>query len=350
MRSAFVLYGATGYVGEAAAQRATRMGLRPVIAGRNAGALARMATALGVEHRVFALDDPHAMDAALADAAVVLHCAGPFMHTATQMVDACLRTNTHYLDITGELPVFASIAARDAEAKSRGVMLLPGVGFDVVPTDCLALHLKHRLPSATHLTLAFHSKGPGGLPPGTQRTAIELLPYGNHVRRNGALVRSTEPMKTRSVDFGTGAVEVTQLMWGDVFTAYYSTGIPNVEDYTVFPKSVRTQLGIIAMLRPLTHVPAFRSLLKRSVKPGPTAEQRAQTVTHVWGEVTDGAGGIAVARLHGPEAGVEWTVQCALAAVQRALAGDVRPGYQTPAAAYGADFVMEAGGATREDL
>jgi short subunit dehydrogenase-like uncharacterized protein len=68
-------------------------------------------------------------------------------------------------------------------------MLLPGVGFDVVPTDCLALHLKQRLPSATRLRLAFQSVGPAGLPPGTQRTAIELLNYGDRVRRNGKLVR-----------------------------------------------------------------------------------------------------------------------------------------------------------------
>ena len=42
------------------------------------------------------------------------------------MADACLRNRVHYLHITGEIDVFEALAARDAEAKSRGVMLLPG--------------------------------------------------------------------------------------------------------------------------------------------------------------------------------------------------------------------------------
>jgi short subunit dehydrogenase-like uncharacterized protein len=299
---------------------------------------------------VLALDDPATVRAALADAAVVLHCAGPFMHTSRQMVDACLETGTHYLDITGELPVYEAIAARDAEARARGVMLLPGVGFDVVPTDCLALHLKQRLPTATHLTLAFYSEGPAGLPPGTQRTAIELLPYGNRVRRDGRLERSTAALKTREIDFGMGRVRATQLTWGDVFTAYHSTGIPNIEDYTVFPPAVQKQLALMARFRPLFRIRALRSLLKRGVRPGPSPERRARTVTHVWGEARDADGTTVTSRLHGPEAGVEWTIGSSLAAVQRVLAGDVFPGYHTPATAYGADFVLETGDVIREDL
>lgn len=345
-----MLYGATGFVGAAAAERAVRMGMRPILAGRNADQLSALASRLGVEHRVLALDDPAKVRAVLADAAVVLHCAGPFLHTSRQMVDACLETGTHYLDITGELPVYEAIAARDAEAKARGVMLLPGVGFDVVPTDCLALHLKQRLPTATRLTLAFYSEGPAGLPPGTQRTAIELLPFGNRVRRDGRLDRSSVAMKTRMIDFGTGPVLTTQLTWGDVFTAHHSTGIPNIEDYTVFPPAVQKQLALMARFRPLFRIGALRNLLKRGVRPGPSSERRARTVTHVWGEATDAKKMTVTSRLHGPEAGVEWTVQSALAAVQRVLAGDFFPGYQTPATAYGADFVLETGDVSREDL
>ena len=86
------------------------------------------------------------------------------------------------------------------------------------------------------------------------------------------------------------------------------------------------------------------------MKPGPSASRRAQTVTHVWGEVTDGAGGRAAARLHGPEAGVEWTVACALAVVERVLRGEVQAGYQTPAMVYGSELVMACAGVTREDV
>jgi short subunit dehydrogenase-like uncharacterized protein len=267
------------------------------------------------------------------------------------MLEGCLRTGAHYLDITGEIPVYEGIAALDAEAKAKGVMLLPGVGFDVVPTDCLALHLKQRLPSATHLALAFQGQGPAGLPPGTQRTAIEMVPYGaNQVRRNGRLEVSGRGLQTRLIDFGSGPVTTTRMTWGDIFTAYYSTGIPNIEDYLALPEATRRQLAVLAFVRPLFKLAVVRNLLKQSVKPGPTAEERARTVTHVWGEVRDADGRRAVSRLNGPEAGVIWTARSALAVVQKVLAGSVSPGFQTPARVYGADFVLECEGVTREDL
>jgi short subunit dehydrogenase-like uncharacterized protein len=303
-----------------------------------------------VEYRVFPLEDAAAMDRALKEVAVVLHCAGPYLYTFKPMLAGCLRTGTHYLDITGEIPVYEALAARDAEAKAQGVMLLPGVGFDVVPTDCLAVHLKQRLPSATRLTLAFHNQGPAGLPPGTQRTAIELIPYGNRVRRNGRLEIPERGLKTRLIDFGLGPIQATRLTWGDVFMAYYSTGIPNIEDYVVLPAATRLQMAAMDYLRPLFKLAAVRNFFKRGVKSGSTADERARTITHVWGEVEDVHGRRAVSRLHGPEAGVIWTGRSALAAVRKVLAGNVLPGFQTPALAYGADFVLEVDGVTREDL
>jgi short subunit dehydrogenase-like uncharacterized protein len=346
----FLLYGATGYVGEAMARECVKRGLAPILAGRKAAALSALGRELGLAHRVCALDDARALDAALTGVSAVMHCAGPFLYTSRPMVEACLRAGVHYLDITGEFPVFEAMAARDADAKRRGVMLMPAVGFDVVPTDCLAVYLKQRLPSATRLTMAFQSDGPSGLPPGTQCTVIELLRFGHRERVNGRFIPATSAMKTRSVDFGAGPVVVTQLTWGDVFTAYYSTGIPNIEEYTVLSGATRQAMAVMQALRPLLALGWVRALLRRGVKPGPSASRRAQTVTHVWGEVTDAAGGRASARLHGPEAGVEWTVACALAVVERVLRGEVQAGYQTPAMVYGPELVMACAGVTREDL
>jgi short subunit dehydrogenase-like uncharacterized protein len=350
MGSHFLLFGATGFVGEAIARQAVAAGLPIILGGRDATRLAALARELGVEHRAFTLEDPAALDRALDGVAVVLHCAGPFVHTFRPMIESCLRTGTHYLDITGEIPVYEGIAARDTEAKARGVMLLPAVGFDVVPTDCLALYLKQRLPSATKLTLAFQTNGPGGLPPGTQRTMIELIPYGNRVRRDGQLVRPERGVKTRMIDFGSGPILATRLTWGDVFTAHWSTGIPNIEDYVVLPESARKQMARMDYIRPLFKLAFMRNLLKRGVRPGPSPEKRAKTTTHVWGEVEDEQGRRVSARLHGPEAGVVWTTQTALAAVRKVLGGAIAPGFQTPARAYGSEFVMDGEGVTREDL
>ncbi|MCB0159791.1 MAG: saccharopine dehydrogenase NADP-binding domain-containing protein, partial [Caldilineaceae bacterium] len=195
--SQWMIYGANGYTGALTARMAVAQGLRPVLAGRNADAVEALAAELGLDARVFDLTDPAAVDAGLAEMAVVLHCAGPFTRTSKPMADACLRTGVHYLDITGEINVFETLAARDDEAKQAGVMLLPGAGFDVVPTDCLAAHLHRRLPTATRLVLAFQALS--DVSHGTATTVIEQMGQGRGgmVRRDGQLVAVPTAWKTR---------------------------------------------------------------------------------------------------------------------------------------------------------
>ncbi len=350
MSTPFLIYGANGFVGSEIARLAVKNGLQPIIAGRNKEKLKPLSGELALEYRVFNLDKPKVIEKEIKDVEVVLHCAGPYIYTSRPMVNACLNTRTHYLDITGEIPVYEDILSRNAEAKSKRVMLLPGVGFDVAPTDCLAMHLKQRLPSATHLSLAFQTVGPAGLPPGTQKTMFELIPFGNRVRRNGKLVDPGKKILTRMVDFGEGPVEATRLAWGDVFTAWFSSEIPNIEDYMVLSPSMKKGMVFLGLIGPLFKMAAVRNIFKRMVKPGPTKEECAKTVMHVWGEVRDDSGNRAEARLHGPEGGLIWTSQTAIAAVKKILNGTISPGYQTPATAFGSEFVLELPGVTREDI
>jgi short subunit dehydrogenase-like uncharacterized protein len=274
------------------------------------------------------------------------------MYTHRPIVEACLRTATHYLDITGEPPVFDSIASHDDEAREKGVMLLPAVGFDVVPTDCLAAHLKRRLPDATKLTLAFGSDGPAGLPPGTLNTMIELIPYGSSKRHrvNGEIVDVVGARPTRVVDCGDGTLDVTLLTWGDIFLAYRSTGIPNIEVYAAFDPEIVRQMDLTDRMRVLFRSKMVRNAAKRAMSGGSTEDERARTTSTVWGEVVNDDGNRVVSCLHGPEPGQVWTSRAALAAVARVLAGDVSPGFQTPSLAYGPDFVLETEGVTRVDV
>jgi short subunit dehydrogenase-like uncharacterized protein len=343
-------YGSNGYTGRLIVDRALERGLRPVLAGRNAEAIERQAASLGLEHRVFPLDDPGAVDAGLAGIEVVMHCAGPFARTSRPMADACLRTGTHYLDITGEIAVFEALAARDAEAKRKGVMLLPGVGFDVVPSDCLAAHLARRLPTATRLALGFQASG--GLSRGTATTMIESAGQGGMVRRGGALVPVPAAWKTRRIDFGAGPRLATTIPWGDVATAFYSTGIGDVEVYVAVPASTRRMMIASRYAGWLLGTAPIRALLLRAVRrrpPGPDSAARARGVSRLWGEATDADGRRVVSRLTGPD-GYTLTALTAVAAAERVLDGGARPGFQTPSLALGADFVMEIDGMTREDL
>ena len=345
-----MIYGATGFVGQAAARSAVKRGLRPILAGRNAETAHALARELSLEARVASVDNAAAMDAALEGIQVVYNCAGPFTYTYKGVLESCLRTGTHYLDITGEIPVFEAIMAYDTVAKSKGVMLLPGTGFDVVPTDCLAVYLKEKLPSATQLTLAFGSSGRSKLPPGTARTYVEIfLDYGERVRRDSELVRPNNPIKVREIDYGQGPKTSMRVVWGDLVTAYHSTGIPNIEVYNRSSPAAIAQRKQVARLGPLVKLPFVQKLLLKAIPTGGTREQQEQVKVTVWGEVTDEAGQRAEARLHGPEAGVIWTNRAGLAAVKRIVDGEITPGYQTPATAFGADFVLDAKGVTRED-
>jgi short subunit dehydrogenase-like uncharacterized protein len=345
----YMIYGANGYTGALIAREAWVRGHRPVLAGRNAPAVAALARELGLEHRTFGLDAPDAVVPSLAGLTAVLNCAGPFTRTAAPLAEACLQARVHYLDVTGEIAVFEALAARDPEALVAGVMLLPGVGFDVVPSDCLAVHLKRRLPGATRLALGFQSLG--RMSRGTATTVVENLHRGGAVRRGGVLTKVPTAWRVRTIDFGEGPRQAVTIPWGDVSTAWRSTGIPDVEVYTavsrgqlLFMKASRRLGGLLAS----GPVQRFLRWRIRKGPPGSGAEERARGRSLLWGEAEDGKGGRAVARLRGPE-GYTLTALAALECVGRVLAGDAPPGYQTPGLAYGPDLVLELPGVERKD-
>lgn len=346
-----VIYGANGYVGEAVSRLAASQGLKPVLAGRDALAVGRLATELGLEARIVSLDDPAGLDSALEDARVVLNMAGPYAWTAEPMARACLRTQTHYLDITGELPVIEALAALDGEARQRGVMLMPAVGLDSVPSDCLAAHLVGRLPGATSIVLALRTSGPAGLPPGTQRTLIELAHLPDRVVRGGALVSLPGlGVAARAVDFGEGPVLALRFQAADPFVVWRTTGVPEVEMYVALPALMRVGYRLARLVRPLFRWRALRRLGQRLVLPGASESALARSSTQVWGEARDAAGSVVRSRLDGPEGAVVWTTRAALAVVRRVLAGEAPPGCQTPAGAFGPDLVLECEGVVRVDV
>jgi len=356
MDASFLLYGAYGYTGELIAREAAARGLRPLLAGRDAGRLASLAAELGLSSRAFDLSDRAALESALATVPAVLHCAGPFVHTYRPMVDACLERRVSYLDITGEADVYLALADLSDRAAALDVTLLPGVGFDVAPSDSLAAHLKRRLPSATHLTLAFRpDAGPSR---GTAQTMAEHAHEGGLVRRDGKLTRVPVAWKTREIDFGAagtaarpGPQPAVTIPWGDVVTSWYSARIPNVEVYmTMPPAAIRTlQRGrMFVGLMKLSFVRRIAAARARKRPAGPSAERLARGETRLWGEARDAAGNVVVSRLRGPQA-YRWTVLTALAATERVCAGEAPRGFTTFAAAFGPDFILGPG-VEREDL
>lgn len=341
----WIVYGANGYTGELVAREAARRTLRPILAGRNEPAIAALARELDLEFRAFDLQDPDTVDRGLAGIELLLHCAGPFVHTSPPMVQACLRNGIHYLDITGEIGIFESLHRLSQRAVDAGVALLPGVGFDVVPTDCLAAMLAAELPDATHLELAFISDQ-SGASRGTLKTAVEGLPHVGAIRREGKIARVPIAYDAKEIEFGHGKRLTMTVPWGDVSTAYRSTGIPNIRVYTGVPPAALARFRRFRPLLPLAGLKPVKRLIQwqigRQVS-GPSQAQRESARTYVWGSVTNAEGKTMIGTLATPEA-YAFTATSAVECAHRVLHDPPAPGFLTPSKAFGSQFVGEFDG------
>jgi short subunit dehydrogenase-like uncharacterized protein len=352
MSGRWMIYGASGYTGELVAERARRRGHEPVLAGRNADKIDAVARRLGLSSRVFGLEDATAVRSGLDGIAAVLHAAGPFSATSRAMVDACLASRTSYLDVTGEIDVFEAVLARGAEAERAGVCLVPGVGFDVVPTDAMAAMLAERLPGATHLELAF--AGLGSASRGTLKTTIEGLPRGGRARIDGRIERVPALWKKREIRFADRSRTAVSIPWGDVCTAWYTTGIPNITVYLAVPDNQLKVLGVIDKVSPLLGTAPVQAVLKKLVDVtvrGPSQRELDESRSEVWGEARDergGAGRTVVGTMSTP-GGYPLTADSSVRAVERVLAG-TRPGAHTPTTAFGVDFCRSLDGVVVHDF
>jgi short subunit dehydrogenase-like uncharacterized protein len=338
-----LVYGAYGYTGRLIVTEALARGHRPIIAGRDRAKTTAMAAEHGLEARIFSLDDTKATRTALDGVDVVLHAAGPFSITSKPMVDACLACGASYLDITGEIDVFEAIYARHDEAMRERVALVPGVGFDVVPTDCLARMLKEALPDATHLELAFRSKG--GASRGTARTAVLGLGTGGRERRDGRIVDVAPALHVKTIPFPRGPRTAMSIPWGDVSSAFRTTEIPNIVTLMSASESMakNTQraaaFAFLAKNRLVTR--ALLALVDRGVT-GPDDDTRAKGFVEVWGEVRNATGARVSGTMLVPE-GYTFTALAAVRAIEHVVAN--RPiGALTPALAFGAAFVTTVPG------
>ncbi|TDR22335.1 saccharopine dehydrogenase family protein [Marinicella litoralis] len=341
----WMIYGATGYSGQLIVERAVKAGMKPVVAGRSDEKVKALAEQYGLDHRVFNIEMLDNSDALLSGMHLVLNCAGPFSQTAEVVMQACLKQQAHYIDITGEIDVFEMAASLNEAAKVRGVVLCPGVGFDVIPTDCVAAKLKALMPDATHLSLGFDSRS--GFSPGTAKTSVEALPQGGKVRVDGKIVAVPLAAKTRKIDFGGGEKLAMTIPWGDVSTAYHNTQIPNIEVYIPGSPAMVKQLKRMNWFKPILGLGLVQKLLKKRIEKkvkGPDEATRAQLTTFVWGEVKNAAGDVKDYRIEVAN-GYEITADGSVMVAQ-ALLNDYADasGYQTPSMLLGDDLIEKIPG------
>lgn len=345
-----LIYGAYGYSGRLAALHAREFGVNAILAGRNEEKLQEVADETELPFRAFGLDPCYEIDKNLEDIAVVLNCAGPFNRTADFIVQACLRTSTHYIDITGELDVIERLSRLERWTDKPECVVMPATGFDVVPTDCIAKHLSEQMPDATHLDLAF--MGTGGLSHGTATTMIEQLGSGSAERQNGSIVEVPLAKHVRDIDFGNGAKNCVSIPWGDVASAYHTTGIPNIVTYTAVPEEQVRPMKAARYLKWLLQSDPIQKFLKWRLDKnlyGPSDAERRETRSFVYGEVRNAKGEKKAARLTTP-GGYTLTYMTSLKIASKLAAEDYEPGFYTPAGLFGADFVLQFPNTEREDV
>ncbi len=346
MKKKWLIYGANGYTGQLIARQALQRGLKPILAGRNNEGIAAIAAETGFDSLIFDLDDTPAVNKALKGVSIVLHCAGPFSATSQPMIEACLRNSCHYLDITGEISVFANAHKQSDEAVHADIVLMPGVGFDVVPTDCLVAKMVKALPAATSLTLAFESSG--HMSPGTSKTSIEGLAGGGCVRKDGKLKWVPLAWKTREIPFRHGKRLAVSIPWGDVFTAFISTGVPDIEVYMSAPPSSILHMKRLRMVKPLLSMQWVQNLMKKRIEKsvtGPESGERQSSQIQLWGEASTADGRSVSATMTTPN-GYDLTVTASLGIVEYLLKSDVEGGFYTPSLLMGADYAASLPGVT----
>ncbi len=344
-----LLYGSYGYTGDLIAEECRKKGLNTILGGRDEQKLNKQSGKYGFSYRCFSLDDPEEILRNLEGIDAVLNCAGPFIYTAEKMSTACMEAGVHYLDITGEFEIFEMLAGNGLQANKKGIVLLPGVGFDVVPSDCLARFGWERLQSAIKMRMFISMSG--GASYGSASTVIEHSCNGGAVRRRGIICR-VRPAHKRAVKSFNGTKRKTvTIPWGDVSTAYHSTGVADIEVYMAMPSSAILMMRASRLFRSVFKKDWAKKFIKAFAgKPGsgPNAEARSKGSTHILLEL-NGLDSRKSFEFTGPD-GYSLTAKVAADAAARVLKGEVKPGFRTPSSAFGAEYILEFEGTNMREL
>lgn len=335
-----MVYGANGYSAQLIIEELISKNIRPILAGRNKSQLISLAKKFNCEYRAFDLEDAVLIEKYLEDIHTLLNCAGPFRQTAKELMEACLQTKTNYLDITGEIPVFHLAFSLDQKVKEKGITFLPGVGFDIIPTDCVAKKLSEKLKDASELKLGFLNIG-GSISRGTWLTTLEFLGGKGFIRKNSKIVESKiggQSIKFSKNDFSFCGISIP---WGDVYTSFYSTGIPNVEVFLGLPRVVFIFRNVLLPVVKLFKINFIRRIAHNYISKnisGPSKTMRDSTQTYVWGRAKNENGEMIETAYRFME-GYNLTAKGAAEAAERVLNNSVPPGTFTPSLAFGSDFM-----------
>lgn len=350
-KNGLLIYGSYGYTGRLICKHALEKGIKPVLAGRDETKIKQQAQELGLNYLVFDLTDHQNVVKTLRPFQAVLHCAGPFIRTSLPMINACLEAKTHYLDITGEYQVFEQAYKLDEKAKAAEILVMPGVGFDVVPSDCLIAYLHKILPTAHSIEIVLSQQG-GRLSQGTAITVAENLGQPTMARRNGKLEKFDNGSLVRAIKVDNKTKQAVAISWGDISSGFRSTKIPNITVYNALPPKVINSMKWSNYIGFILRSRWVKNKLINNIKKrpsGPSETERGNASSLIWGEAKNALGISKTAKLNLPE-GYTLTYLTAVDIAIKVLNSPPAFGAKTPSQVFGCDYILQFEGVSRKDL
>ncbi|MFA7227399.1 MAG: saccharopine dehydrogenase NADP-binding domain-containing protein [Melioribacteraceae bacterium] len=335
-----MVYGANGYSAQLIIEELIARKINPVLAGRNKEEVSSLAQKYNLEFKIFDLSDEKEILVSLEGIHTLINCAGPFKYTAKELMEACLQSKTNYLDITGEMPVMHLAFSMIDNAREKGVVIMPGVGFDIIPTDCLAKRLSERMPDADNLKLGFLNKR-GKISRGTMITTLEFLGGTGKIRRNGRVIDSKIGEFRVKFKRGNFSFKGISIPWGDVYSSYHSTGIKNAEVYLALPGVIIKLRTILLFALRLLKIDSVKNIVKNYIGKnltGPAKGERDSAETYIWGRV-ESKDGRKIEEIYRVMEGYTLTAKGAAECSERVLNNEVCPGTYTPSLAFGSGFL-----------
>lgn len=309
MAGRIVLYGATGYTGELTAHALVKRGAKPVLAGRSAAKVERLAGELGgLETATADVSEPASVRALVESGDVLISTVGPFARFGEPAVEAAIDAGATYLDSTGE-PAFIRrvFEAWGPRADRAGIALLTAMGYDWVPGNLAgALALTEAGDAATRVRTAYFTLGPFGPSGGTRASAAGALIEPGYAFRDGRLVSERGARRVRSFELAGEHRQALSAAASEHFTLPRTfPRLTEVDAYLGWFGNRSRAMSIgSAVMAGLFKLPGAKAganaLIERSVKGssgGPSAEQRAKAGSHIVAEALD-AGGRVLASVH----------------------------------------------------
>ena len=325
-----VLYGANGYTAKLFAKYLIEKGIQPILAGRSKK-VEKVGMELNSPIRIFTIDDAAQY---LEDVDVLVNFAGSFSITQDKLIEACLQSKTHYLDIAGEFDEIENAHKYDIQARQAGIVVLPAAGFGVVPTDVAAKIACNQIENPTHLSIAFATVG--GVSRGTLKTVLKDVQKSGQILIDGQYQTAKPAQSEIKVSVLGKAFKAVYNPWrADLYTAKLSTGVKNIETYSEFPGFVVSMMkGRLNWLRSL-----ILNRLINFLPEGSTPKQLETGSTYVKAIAKNEKGEKGIVELKGAEAYL-FTAQTVHKMIELITNQNDKVGFLTPSM-LGTDWLEE---------